>query len=157
MAIDVAPGGRSIPASDPNGAGKSLGLTAFDSRGLLWDRDTVAFYGDPAWQARMTSMEKAYDQKLTIDGDVYTLTITPRRGGDSFKPVNTNGAQRGWRPIVELLDDRISNVKIIEGADLNPVITDDFILIPNPRTVDPSRQYRVRFTASRSQTPKSRT
>jgi endonuclease/exonuclease/phosphatase family metal-dependent hydrolase len=150
VAIDVAPGGRSIPASDPNGAGKSLGLTAFDSRGLLWDRDTVAFYGDPAWQARMASLEKAYDQKLTIDGDVYTLTITPRRGSDSFKPVNTNGAQRGWRPIVELLDDRISNVKIIEGADLNPVITDDFILIPNPRTVDPSRQYRVRFTASRN-------
>jgi hypothetical protein len=116
----------------------------------LWDRDTVAFYGDPAWQARMASLEKAYDQKLTIDGDVYTLTITPRRGSDSFKPVNTNGAQRGWRPIVELLDDRISNVKIIEGADLNPVITDDFILIPNPRTVDPSRQYRVRFTASRN-------
>ena len=48
----------------------------------------------------MASLEKAYDQKLTIDGDVYTLTITPRRGGDSFKPVNTNGAQRGWRPIV---------------------------------------------------------
>ncbi len=100
---------------------------------------------------------QAYDQQLTIDDDEYTLTITPRRGGDSFKPVNTNGAQRGWRPIVELLDDRISNVKIIEGADLNPVVTDDFILIPNPRTVDPSREYRIRFTASRGQTPKSRT
>ncbi|MFT5328370.1 MAG: endonuclease/exonuclease/phosphatase family metal-dependent hydrolase [Planctomycetaceae bacterium] len=150
VAIDVAPGGRNIPPRPPNEAGRSLGLTEIDSRGLLWDRDTVAFYGDPAWQARMAPMDKAYDQKLTIDGDEYTLTITPRRGSDSFKPVNTNGAQRGWRPIVELLDDRISNVKIIEGADLNPVVTDDFILIPNPRTVDSSRQYRVRFTASRN-------
>jgi hypothetical protein len=157
VAVDVVPGGRNIPASHPNEAGRSLGLTEFDSRGLLWDRDTVAFYGDPAWQAGMASRDKAYDQQLTIDGDEYTLTITPRRGGDSFKPVNTNGAQRGWRPIVELLDDRISNVKIIEGADLNPVVTDDFILIPNPRTVDPSREYRIRFTASRGQTPKSRT
>jgi hypothetical protein len=157
VAVDVVPGGRNIPASHPNEAGRSLGLTEFDSRGLLWDRDTVAFYGDPAWQARMASRDKAYDQQLTIDGDEYTLTITPRRGGDSFKPVNTNGAQRGWRPIVELLDDRISNVKIIEGTDLNPVVTDDFILIPNPRTVGPSREYRIRFTASRGQTPKSRT
>jgi hypothetical protein len=149
VSLDVVPGGRNILAKPPDEAGKSLGLTAFDSRGLLWDRDTVAFYGDPGWTARMAPMQKAYGQKLAIEGNVYTLTITPQRGSDSFKPVNTNGAQRGWRPIVELLDHRVSDVKIISGDDLNPVVTDDFILIPNPRTVDPSREYRIRFTASR--------
>jgi arylsulfatase A-like enzyme len=149
VATDVSPGARNIPSAAPNEAGKSLGLTEFDSRGLLWDRDTVAFYGDPAWQARMAPMDKAYDQQLTVDGDVYTLTITPRRGEDSFKPVNTNGAQRGGRPIIVLLDHRITNVEIIAGTDLNPVITDDFILIPNLKTVDPPREYRVRFKASR--------
>jgi zinc protease len=97
----------------------------------------------------MAPLPKAYGQKLTIDGDVYTLTVTPQRGSDSFKPVNTNGAQRGWRPIVELLDHRIRDVRIIEGNDLRPVVTDDFILIPNPRTVDPSRRYQIRFSASR--------
>lgn len=150
VSTDVTPGGRNIPARAPNDTGKTLGLTAFDSRGLLWDRDTVAFYGDPAWQTRMLPMDKAYDQKLTIKGDVYTLTITPQRGDDSFKPVNTNGAQRGWRPIVQLLDERVSDVRILEGAELNPVVTDDFILIPNPRTVDSSRVYVIRFKASRS-------
>ena len=148
VATELSPGARNIPTAAPNEAGKSLGLTAPDSRGLLWDRDTVAFYGDPAWQARMAPMDKAYDQKLTVNGDLYTLTITPRRGEDSFKPINTNGAQRGWRPIVELLDHRIDNVKVIEGTDLNPVVTDDVILIPNPRTVDPNREYRIRFKAS---------
>ena len=147
--LDVVPGGRSIPTKTPNEAGRSLGLTAFDSRGLLWDRDTVAFYGDPAWMARMAPMKKAYGQKLTVDGDTYTLTITLQRGSDSFKPVNTNGAQRGWRPIVELLDYRIRDVKIIEGGDLNPVVTDDFILVPNPRVADPPRDYRIVFTARR--------
>ncbi|MGZ0174420.1 MAG: hypothetical protein ACKVHE_33370 [Planctomycetales bacterium] len=145
---DVAPGGRNIPASPPNQAGQSIDLTAFDSRGLLWDRDTVAYYGDPAWTARMAPKRKAYGQKLTVEGNVYTLTITPQRGADSFKPVNTNGAQRGWRPIVELLDHRVRNVKIIDGADLMLVVTDDFVLIPNPRVVDLSREYRVTFTAS---------
>ena len=149
VALDVVPGGRSIPTKTPTSAGRSLGLTAFDSRGLLWDRDTVAFYGDPAWTARMAPMKKAYGQKLTVKGDAYTLTITPQRGSDSFKPVNTNGAQRGWRPIVELLDHRIRDVKIIEGGDLNPVVTDDFILVPNPRVADPSRDYRIVFTARR--------
>lgn len=148
VSADVVPGDRSITASPPNQTGQSVGLTAFDSRGLLWDRDTVAFYGDPAWKARMASKPKAYDQKLTIEGNVYTLTITPQRDADSFKPVNTNGAQRGWRPIVELFDHRIRNVKIVDGKSLKPVITDDFVLVPNPRVVDPSREYRVTFTAS---------
>lgn len=146
---DVVPGGRNIPTSPPNETGKAIDLTAFDSRGLLWDRDTVAFYGDPGWNARMAVKPKAYGQKLTVQGNVYTLTITPQRGADSFKPVNTNGAQRGWRPIVELLDHRIRDVEIVAGGDLKPVITDDFVLVPNPRVVDLSREYRVSFTASR--------
>ena len=150
VGIDVNPGGN-ISVSAPNKAGQSLGLTNFDSRGLLWDRDTVAFYGDPAWSAKMAPLKTAYGQQLTVEENVYTLTITPQRGVDSFKPVNKNGAQRGWRPIVELLDHRISNVELVEGDDLSPIIADDFILIPNPRTVDPSREYRVRWTASRIQ------
>jgi len=149
VSTDVVPGGRNIPTSPPNGAGQSIGLTAFDSRGLLWDRDTVAFYGDPGWDARMAVKPKAYGQNLTVQGNVYTLTITPQRGADSFRPINTNGAQRGWRPIVELLDHRIRDAEIVEGGDLKPVITDDFVLVPNPRVVDLSREYRIKFTASR--------
>ena len=146
---DILPGARNIPAVQPNAAGQALGLAAADSRGLLWDRDTVAFYGDPAWSARMASRPTAYGQKLTVDGDVYELTMTPQRGAASFKPVNTNGSQRGWRPIVALLGHRIRDVEIIEGAELKPVVTDDFVLIPNPRRVDSSRELRVRFTARR--------
>ena len=149
VSIDVVPGSRKIPSAPANEAGRAIGLTDFDSRGLLWDRDTVAFYGDPGWQAHMEEMPKAYDQKLTINDGVFTLDITPKRGSQSFQPVNTNGAQRGWRPIVELFDERIGNVKILEGEDLKAVITDDFILVPNPRSVDPNREYRIRFTAAK--------
>lgn len=135
------------PRIEPNDAGKLLGLTANDARGLLWDRDAVAFYGDPAWTARMAPMENAYNQKLEVNGDTYIFTVTPNRGADSFKPINTNGAQRGWRPIVELLPQRIKDVKIVTGSDLHPVVTDDFILIPNPRECDSSKDYRIVFTA----------
>ncbi len=142
-------GSRKLPSLAPNQAGKSLGLSAADSRGLLWDRDTVAFYGDPAWAARMAQQPTAYEQSLSIDGETYRLTIKPNRGQDSFRPINTNGSQRGWRPIVEFLPHRIGEATIVAGEDLDPVITDDFILIPNPRTCDPSRRYEVTFTASR--------
>ncbi|MEK6236758.1 MAG: hypothetical protein N2C14_18790 [Planctomycetales bacterium] len=36
----------------------------------------------------------------------------------------------------------------MEGRDLKPIITDDFILVPNPRACDPSRKYVVRFRAA---------
>ena len=97
----------------------------------------------------MTAMPTAYDQELTIQDNLYTLTIVPRRSAESFKPVNTNGAQRGWRPIVQLLDHRISDVRIVDGEELSPVVADDFVLVPNPRTVDPSQTYRIQFTATR--------
>jgi len=128
-------------------AAKAAGLTASDALGLVHDRDVVAFYGDPAWQARMADRPKAFEQTLTHAGDTYTFEIKPNRGADSFQPINTNGSQRGGRPFVAYLPQRVTDVRIIAGADLNPVVTDDFILVPNPRVCDPARQYRVVFQA----------
>jgi len=116
-------------------------------RRLRGDLNVVAFYGDPKWSARMASMPTYYNQKLEIKDGVYTLTITPNRGEDSFKPVNTNGSERGWRPIVQFLPHRIKDIKIVAGDDLDPVVTDDFILIPNPRKCNSDSRYVVRFKA----------
>lgn len=128
-------------------AAKAAGLTANDARGLVFDRDVVAFYGDPAWEARMSEQPVAFGQTLTEQAGVFTFTIQPQRGADSFKPINTNGSQRGGRPFVAFLPRRVSDVKLLSGAELNPVVTDNFILVPNPRVCDPSREYRVQFTA----------
>lgn len=118
-----------------------------DVRGLEYDRDIVAFYGDPAWEARMADHPKAWDQSLTLSDDLYTFDVVPRRGEATFRPINTNGSQRGGRPIVQLLPHRVKDVEIVEGADLNPVVTDDFILVPNPGACDPNKVYRVSFRA----------
>ena len=125
----------------------SLKTKSGNQRGLEFDRDVVAFYGDPAWEARMASSECAYDQKLTETDGVFRFQITPNRGADSFQPINTNGAQRGWRPIVQMLPHKIKNVRIVSGAQFSPEITDDFILLPNPRQFDLTTNYEVVFTA----------
>jgi zinc protease len=122
-------------------------LSAQDQRGLLHDRDVVAFYGDPAWVARMAPGRTAWDQTLSATNGTYTLEIKPNLGDKTFAPVNKNGSQRGGRPIVQFLPARLTDVKILEGAELNPVITDDFILVPNPVVCDPARKYRVVFSA----------
>lgn len=120
-----------------------------DQRGLQFDRDVVAFYGDPAWCARMADGPRAYEQELCVSSGVYTFTIRGNRGADSFNPINTNGSQRGWRPIVEILPYRLKDIEIIDDGGLNPVVADDFILIPNPREYDPDRQYEIRFKATK--------
>lgn len=126
----------------------SIETGAENQRGLKFDRDVVAFYGDPKWEARMAPAKNAYEQSLTVTDNIYTLTITPQRGEDSFKPVNTNGAQRGWRPIVQWLPERVKDIKLIAGTELQPVVADDFILIPNPRSCDLTKNYQVTFSAT---------
>ncbi len=120
-----------------------------NQRGLSFDRDVVALYGDPAWSATMAPMPTAYEQSLKIDGEMYELTIKGNRGASSFEPVNTNGAQRGWRPVVQFLPHRVKNVTVIEDSDLSAVVTDDFVLVPNPRKYEPTKSYVVKFKAER--------
>ena len=130
-------------------AARDAGLRAHDGRGLLFDRDQVAFYGDPAWSARMAPARLAWEQKLTVNDGVYTFDVTPKLGEKTFAPINTNGSQRGGRPIIELLPHRVRDVKIVAGGDLQPVVADNFILVPNPRKCDPERIYKVVFKAAR--------
>ncbi len=104
-----------------------------DGAGLLHDRDVLAFYGDPKWDARLAAGPLRWEQALVEKDGNWTLTITQKAGADTLKPVNKNGTQRGNRPIVAMLPRRISSkVEIESGADLKPVITDDFVLVPLP-------------------------
>ncbi len=127
----------------------ALETTDKDRKGLMFDRDVVAFYGDPKWEARMATAPLAYEQSLSHADGVWTLRITPNRGADSFQPINTNGSQRGYRPLVHWLPHRMQNIRLLSGSELQPVITDDFVLIPNPRKSETGRVYTVEFTADR--------
>jgi zinc protease len=129
-------------------AARAAGLTAQDGQGLLYDRDVVAFYGDPAWAARMADGPKAWEQSLTEKDGLYTFEVRPNRGAATFDPVNTNGAQRGYRPIVQFFPRRVADVKVVDGADLGPVVADDLVLVPNPRHCEPGKAYRVTFRAT---------
>ncbi len=87
-------------------------------RGLPGDRDTVVLYGDPAWPARMPPRALPWTQTITHENGRYRFIIGTRVRGD-------------WdnRPVIELLPHRIQDIHIVEGADLEPVIGDNFILV----------------------------
>jgi zinc protease len=139
--------GKSARSAKVSDRAAKAGLKEQDGIGLLHDRDVVAFYGDPAWEARMADGPRAFEQTLSRDGDLCTLTIKPNKGAASFAAVNKNGAQRGGRPIVQFLDQRVKDVKIVEGAELSPIVGDDFVLVPNPGKCEAGKVYVVKFRA----------
>jgi len=121
-------------------------LQAEPSKGLIFDRDHVAVYGDPAWIAKMAPKQCRWTQTLTEENGVFTLSITPNRDKESFLPVNTNGSQRGGRPVIAYLPGRhTGKVRILQGAEHSPLITDDFILIPNPGKDYDGTEMTIRF------------
>ncbi len=44
--------------------------------GLTWDHDTVAFYGDPAWSAKLANHPGDFDQTLVQGKDGWMLQVT---------------------------------------------------------------------------------
>jgi|CZKM01.1.fsa_nt_gi hypothetical protein len=145
LEADIDENGRTSTSIIVGPKAKATGLTAEDGRGLLYDRDAMAFYGDPAWQARMAKTDLAWDQALSEKDGVWTFEIKPRHGAQTFEPINRNGSQRGGRPIIAYLPHRIRPAQVLEGAELAPVITDDFVLVPNPGQCRLDHPYRVVF------------
>ena len=140
------PGNRELPPQ-----ARQAGLNWNDAQGLLYDRDNLAFYGDPAWTARMAPGPLCWEQTLSEKGGEYRFEVRPLRGERSFETVNANGSQRGGRPILQLLPHHIQarSVQIVEGTDLKPLVTGSFILVPDPGRCDPQRSYRVVFRTER--------
>lgn len=113
-------------------------LRSRDEVGLLWDRDTVAFYGDPAWEARVAKVKaRAWDQKLTEKDGVYSFRITTQQAGS-------------WgRPPMAFLPRRVQDIEIVDGQELKPLVADNFVLVPLTGKFDKGKTHVVRFRAKR--------
>ena len=103
--------------------------------------------GSKSESNRLLVLKSIY-QNLTIENNLYTLTITPNLDGRSFEAINTNGSQRGGRPILHYLPTRVENIEILSGQELQPVIADDFLLIPNHLAKSNQENLQVQFRAS---------
>ncbi|MCX5653720.1 MAG: hypothetical protein NTY65_03605 [Planctomycetota bacterium] len=108
-----------------------------DNLGLLWDRDTVAFYGDPVWEARLASRNLPFSQKLTVTGNTYTFQIDAT---DDCSP---------GRPPAMLLPHRVKDIRVLEGQKFSPLVTDNFIMVMNAGKFEKGKSYKVVFEANR--------
>ncbi len=122
-------------------------LSAQDQKGLDFDRDMVAFYGDPAWSATMMKAPLPYEQKLTQTAEKIMVEINPLEGDESYEQKNTNGSQRGGRPFIVMLPERIKpeKMKLISPNENSAVLADNFVLIPRPPQGSKAQAIRVEW------------
>jgi zinc protease len=121
-------------------------LSAMDRKGLTFDRDMVAFYGDPAWSAKMAPRPLPFAQKLTQTAENIVIEITPLDGEKSYEPIDTNGSQRGGRPFLAFLPQRIDPKKWENATHKDAVLADDFVLIPRPPAGSKAQPIRIEWT-----------
>jgi len=106
---------------------------AGDVRGLQFDRDKTVLYGDPKWDARLAPGTRRWEETLReVAPGEWEWVIVPAAGARTFEPVNTNGSQRGGRPLVAFLPRHAAGWEVLQGAERGLVAADDFLLLPNP-------------------------
>jgi hypothetical protein len=90
------------------------------------------FYGDPHWDARLAPGLLRWTETLTTlpSGEVEWI-ITPAAGSRTFVAVDTNGSQRGGRPLVAFLPRHAAGWEVVAGP-AQVVAADDFVLLPHP-------------------------
>ena len=104
-----------------------------DNVGLLWDRDTVAFYGDPAWEARLVPHEQPWDQSLTEQDGMFTFRVTAKQ-------------DIAWgRPPLALLPHRVASPTIVSGQEFKPTVSGLFVMLSAPQKLEKGKTYTVVF------------
>jgi zinc protease len=97
-----------------------------DAAGMLWDRDVVAFYGDPAMRV-VVGRDKGnagVDVKTKTSGEKTTVTIRPKNAKKSLE---------GKQTVYVWLPRRLQNPTVIEGDEFQPVVTDDLLMVTKPQ------------------------
>jgi transglutaminase-like putative cysteine protease len=105
--------------SDIQRMAQKFKLTSRKLLGHLWDRDVVAFYGDPAWEARLPLTDPAWSFTFTHTGENVVIEITAQKDGTW-----------GDRPLAIPFPQRLGGIRLVSCTPKTDVlVTDDFALI----------------------------
>jgi hypothetical protein len=99
--------------------------------GLMWDRDATAFYGDPAWAARMMPRPLPY-----------TVDVSPAPGGCRIT-VHALTTGRPAMPPAIILATRVPKPVVKEGAHLGLIVADDFVVMSGLTNMVSNTTYQV--------------
>ena len=149
--LEEAKAAENGDAATPSKLPKGAKLSSRYGQGLESDRDVVVLYGDPAWRNALAEQESGWAQTLksekTEDGrTLWTFTVEPKKGDKSFELIDPNGSERGARPFFQFFPTRVADPQIVSGAEFNPVVVDNFILVPQTERTTPDKPITIQVS-----------
>jgi hypothetical protein len=127
---------------DINGIASAIRSADRDELGMLWDRDTVVLWGDPAWDARCKPIkEYQWEQTLKREGNQFTLTVTPNQDGKIGR-------------VFAFLPRAMGPATVTQGAQLKPVVGAWFVMVPEVGDVKKNTPVVIQFTAEEAKPQK---
>lgn len=132
-----------LPAQADQAAGRKL---TEDELGFFFDRDVVAFYGDPAWEVRLKELPEENDFTVTARraGNRYEITVTTkehfsaeRMAGSRFKEEHVKDL-----PFSYFFPERLENPRLAAGQSWKAAVDENFLLVYDPG-FEPGKSYRI--------------
>ena len=121
-------------------------LTAGDKKGFEYDRDVLAYYGDPMWDARLQPMPEEDDFRVTsaFSGKKYIITIQTK---PSFNMERLAGGHFKEEHVLDLpfsyfFKKRLKNPALAEGQSWKAAVDENFLLVYNPN-FEPNKTYTI--------------
>lgn len=126
-------------------AGRELNI---DEAGFFFDRDVLAFYGDPAWEVRLRKLPDEQDYTVTMQTDAKGCTLTivtapnfsaVRMAGDHFKEEHVKDL-----PFSYFFPERLDRPRLAGGEPWEAALDENFLLIYHPG-FEPGKSYTIRI------------
>ena len=126
-------------------AGRELNI---DETGFFFDRDVLAFYGDPAWEVRLRELPAEQDYTVTVHNEPGRCTLTvetspefsaERMAGDRFKEEHVKELPFSW-----FFAERLENPRLAEGEPWQVALDENFLLVYDPG-FEPGQTYTIRI------------
>lgn len=117
-----------------------------DRKGYIYDRDVIAYYGDPKWNVRLQSNPEitGFSVKYEEERDTYTLVINTNQyfTNEKAKGAGFKEQHVGDLPLGFYLPKRLSSPSLASGQEWDAVVNEDFVLLYNT-DLEPNSTYRV--------------
>ena len=102
-------------------------------QGLTYDKNAVAFYGDPAWEVR-TQKQQIKETPLLFAPTLTTTSLKKKKVRFDLE-VKMNDNTMLERPVIELLPFQVKNAKVVSTTTGRAVCTDNLILFSNDKEI----------------------
>jgi zinc protease len=118
-----------------------------DQLGFWHDRDVLAYYGDPLWDARLQEVEGENDFTVTLEGAGKRRAVVVKTGPNfSMKQLAGGGFKEEHvldLPFSYFFPERLRNPRPAKGEQSRKMVVDEnFLLVYDP-DFQPSREYRI--------------